>query len=57
MTTWTPATQQNETWTGEAPAQRVFDPHVFDRAPIFDTGSMAGIWDGKTVQAEVWTPE
>lgn len=57
MTTWTPATSQAETWTNEAPTVRVFDPYVFDRAPIFDTGETGGIWDAKTVQSESWTQE
>jgi hypothetical protein len=55
MTTWTPKTQQSETWTAETKAVRVFDPDVFDRNPIFDTGSSAGLWDAKTEQQEVWT--
>lgn len=55
MTTWTPKTQQSETWTSEDPLPRVFDPYVFDRAPVFDTGGTAGIWDAKTEQQEVWT--
>jgi hypothetical protein len=57
VTTWTPKTQQSETWTGETPAARVFDPFVFDRNPIFDTGSVEGIWDAKTIQSETWTQE
>jgi len=57
MMTWTPKTQQSETWAAETVAVRVFDPHVFDRAPVFDTGSVAGIWDDKTIQAETWTVE
>jgi len=56
MTTWTPKTEQPETWTELAQQTRVFDPYVFDRAPIFDTGETGGIWDVKTQQAEVWTP-
>jgi hypothetical protein len=57
MTTWTPKTQQSETWTAETQAVRVFDPFVFDRRPIFDTGETGGIWDGKTIQSEIWTAE
>ena len=54
--TWTPKTQQSETWTAaETVLVRVFDPDVFDRNPIFDTGSSAGLWDAKTEQQEVWT--
>lgn len=55
MTTWTPKTQQSETWTAETQQTRVFDPYVFDRRPIFDTGETGGIWDAKTTQSEVWT--
>lgn len=55
--TWTPKTQQSETWTAEVQATRVFDPYVFDRSPIFDTGSVAGVWDATTTQSETWTPE
>jgi len=55
MTTWTPKTKQAEVWTAETEAIRVFDPYVFDRAPIFDTGETDGIWDVKTKQAETWT--
>lgn len=55
MTTWTPKTQQSETWTAHVREARVFDPDVFDRRPIFDTGFTAGIWDAKTEQQEVWT--
>jgi len=57
MTTWTPKTQQAETWTDFTQPVRVFDPAVFDRNPIFDTGFSAGLWDAKTIQAETWTPE
>lgn len=56
MTTWTPITKQDETWTAQVQAVRVFDPYVFDRDPIFDTGSsLAGIWTARTEQSEVWT--
>jgi len=57
VTTWTPATQQAETWTAETQPVRVFDPYVFDRSPIFDTGFSGGVWDAKTIQSETWTPE
>jgi hypothetical protein len=55
VTTWTPKTTQAETWTSESQAARVFDPYVFDRAPVFDTGTTAGIWDAQSQQSEVWT--
>lgn len=47
--------KQGETWTSEDPVPRVFDPYVFDNAPIFDTGSTAGVWAAKAKQAEIWT--
>jgi hypothetical protein len=56
MTTWTPATKQNEIWNAETPGQRVFDPAVFDNAPIFDTGQAGGYWPTATKQNEIWTP-
>jgi len=54
---WTPATQQSETWTAVARPGRVFDPNVFDRNPIFDTGFSSGLWDVNTIQAETWSPK
>ncbi len=56
MTTWTPKTQQAETWTEENPETRTFSPLTFSRL-TFDVGSPSGIWDAQTKQAEVWTPE
>ncbi|WP_063685993.1 hypothetical protein [Bradyrhizobium stylosanthis] len=55
--TWTPKPKQAETWTTEVVTKRAFDPFVFDRAPAFDTGSVAGVWDGKTIQPEAWPRE
>jgi len=55
MTTWTPATEQTEAWTGVDQTMRVFDPFVFDRAPIFDTGSTVGLWDAAAEPQEIWT--
>jgi hypothetical protein len=55
--TWTPATQQNETWTAENPVTRTFSPYTFSRRPVFDTGPTAGVWDARTQQIEVWTAE
>jgi hypothetical protein len=57
LTTWTPKAQQAETWTEQNQAVRVFDPFVFDRNPIFDTGESAGVWDAKSIQSETWTVE
>ncbi len=53
--TWTPKTIQPETWSAQTFETRVFDPYVFDNAPIFDTGSTAGVWAVKSEQPEVWT--
>lgn len=54
MTTWTPVAKQSETWSAHNPKTHVFDPYVFDRNPVFDTGSVAGVWLEKTKQSEVW---
>jgi hypothetical protein len=53
--TWTPKTEQAETWTATTRPARVFDPDVFDRNPVFDTGFSAGLWEEKVIQAETWT--
>jgi hypothetical protein len=55
--TWTPATQQSETWTLEAQPTRGFSPNGFSHRPNFDTGKSSGIWDAQTKQAETWTAE
>ena len=55
MTTWTPKTQQGETWTATVRETRAFDPAGFDNTPRFDTGSSAGVWNARTEQPEVWT--
>jgi hypothetical protein len=58
MTTWTPKTQQAETWTAEqGRIIRVFSPLVFSRRPVFDTGPTAGIWDARIIQSEAWVNE
>lgn len=64
MTTWTDATVQSETWTGDATGASVFDPLIFSHELVgglrmFDLGSADGkreIWDSATVQSESWTP-
>jgi hypothetical protein len=53
--TWTPVTQQSETWTETPLTVRGFDPNGFDRSPRFDTGSSSGVWDQKAEQPEVWS--
>lgn len=56
MTTWTPASQQSETWTTfvQQP-QRTFSPYTFSRRPVFDTGPTAGTWDVEITLAGTWT--
>lgn len=54
--TWTPKTQQGETWTETPRDQRIFSPLIFARKPVFATGSTGGVWDAKVEQTEVWTP-
>jgi hypothetical protein len=76
VTTWTPKSEQTETWTGRtlptpatwnqsggavetwtsrAPSLRAFSPNGFSRAPNFSTGSHAGAWDKRAIEAETWT--
>jgi len=55
MTTWTPKTEQSETWTEENQNLRTFSPYTFSRRPVFDTGPTSGVWDARTQQAETWT--
>jgi len=55
MTTWTPKTENSNSWTAESIAERVFDPFVFDRLPTFDTGTTGGIWDEKSQPTSSWT--
>lgn len=55
--TWTPKTQQSETWTAHTQEIRPFDPYGFSQTPDFDTGSTAGVWNDSAQQAEVWTPQ
>lgn len=54
MTTWTEAGEEQEAWTDRATPVRIFDPFVFDNAPIFDTGSPAGVWRTREIQSEQW---
>ena len=64
MTTWTPKTQQGETWTANTPGLRVFSPLVFSHAThnslhVFDLGNgAAGVeaWYRVSAQSETWTP-
>ncbi len=58
MTTWTPATEDSETWT-ENPAhrRRIFSPSTFQAWPVFATGVLSDFWTEETKQAETWTPE
>jgi hypothetical protein len=54
MTTWTPKTTQAEVWSELAMPPVVFDPHVFDLRPIFDTGFTSQLWEEKTKDQEAW---
>jgi hypothetical protein len=53
--TWTPVAQQSEAWTNDTREARVFSPLVFSLHPVFDTGSLAGVYAVETKQPEVWT--
>lgn len=66
MTTWTPKSQQSETWAARSElAIRIFSPAVFSHA--FHNGlrvfaisgaPLAGAtWAARTKVAETWTPE
>lgn len=55
--TWTPVAGPSQAWTVEPIPVRVFDPYVFDRAPIFDTGSSAGVWSKESQPSAAWTAE
>lgn len=63
--TWTPKTQQAETWTSESAGLHVFSTLVFSHAfhngkRVFALGNPNGgveIWDDvRSADAEVWTP-
>lgn len=56
MTVWTPVTSQNEVWKSDDLGLRTFSPRTFSRRPVFDTGSAAGVWDGKAITSETWVP-
>jgi hypothetical protein len=60
--TWTPKTEQSETWTNISIEQypRTFSPRVFatrvvSGQRVFDTGPTSGVWDARSEQAETWT--
>jgi len=55
MATWTQTPFPSATWVIEEAQVRTFDPHVFDRSPVFDTGSSGGIWDTIAFPATEWT--
>lgn len=61
MTTWTPKTEQAETWTATLRQTRVFSPLAFsldefNGVDVFAIGSPAGIWTEAGQNDEVWTP-
>lgn len=54
--TWTPVTKQTETW--DAVQRRTLGVGFslgFARRPDFATALLAGVWEPKTEQPEVWT--
>jgi len=51
---WVREPAPSSVWSREDLATRVFDPHVFDRDPIYDTGVVPGIWDDRQVPVTVW---
>lgn len=60
--TWTPKTEQSETWTSISIEEypRVFSPRVFatrvvSGRRVFDTGPISGVWSARTEQSETWT--
>ncbi len=62
MTVWTPATQQNETWTAEIDAKPVFSQLVFSHAfynskRVFSLGKSGNVWDKSIKQTETWAAE
>lgn len=59
MTVWTPTNSTPpQSWSEQVRALvRTFSPYVFSRAPVFDTGTVQGIWDAKVTPPEIWTPE
>lgn len=54
MTTWTPEPKPTNIWT-LAGATVVFDPLVFDLAPVFDTNNAAH-WTPAPEPTNMWTP-
>jgi len=60
--TWTPKTEQSESWTAipiEARpnvfTSRVFASRRISGLRVFATGSPAGLWDAVSEQSETWT--
>lgn len=56
--TWTEKTKQAETWAAPARdlvfSRTVFSVATYSGQTVFAVGA-AGIWDGRTIQAETWT--
>lgn len=62
MTTWTPKTEQTETWTASTTGLNVFSQLVFSHASyngthVFAFGNPSGVegWYRKTIDSEAWT--
>lgn len=62
--TWTPKTEQAETWTSLAPQRHLFSNSLFshdflglDRVfSLTSPDGSAEVWDNVTAQSETWTP-
>lgn len=64
MTTWTPKTQQVETWTAKTPvrgvfSQLIFSPDSFGGKHVFALGNPAGGegWYRKSIVTKTWAVE
>jgi len=54
--TWTPKTQQSETWTANPPTVLgVGFSQGFAPRPAFQIAHRNGIWNERTEQSETWT--
>jgi len=62
VTTWTPKTENSNSWTADNFPARVFSPLVFSHAfvatkRVFTLGTSQGVWDIDGAPASVWTAE
>lgn len=56
MTVWVLNAKRVEVWKSDDLGLRTFSPRTFSRRPVFDTGSAAGVWDGKATPSKTWVP-